>query len=193
MDTSQHPEFFASREAITRFLFLSDPPAPVDLCFVLGSPSTTTIVPAIDLYTSGFTPRILISGMGPTRSRRAECDIYRDLAIARGVPSSAILTEARATNTLENFTLSRRIIEQTIGWGALRRIALVTKPFHTRRALMTARANWPTHLEYLMLPSSGDDDPLAGDWWQTSSGRQFVLAELRAIGTYALSGHLGGF
>lgn len=189
----QHPGFFASRDAITKFMFLSDAPARVDFCFVLGSPSITTIVPAIELYLTGLTPRIMISGSGPHSVERPECEIYREHALARGVPESAILTEAGSTNTLENFALSSPIIETEIGWDKVKIAAIVTKPFHTRRALMTARAHWPAHVEYLMLPSRGEDDPLVDNWWQTESGRHFVMSEMRAIGAYALAGHLGGF
>lgn len=48
--SSSHPSFFETRDAITKFLFLEDKPAPVDLCFILGSPSISSIVPAVHLY-----------------------------------------------------------------------------------------------------------------------------------------------
>ena len=60
-----------------------------------------------------------------------------------------------------------------------------------RRALMTARMQWPAHINYVMRPSNAPDDPPASTWWETESGRLFALAELRAIGTYALAGDIG--
>jgi hypothetical protein len=190
---SQDPAIFETREAITRFLFLRDEPAPVDLCFVLGSPSISSMVPAADLFLSGLTPKILISGRGPRRWRKAECDIYKAYAIQRGVPEQAILLERKARNTLENFILAKPIIEREVGWQNLNRVAIAAKPFHMRRALMTARMQWPAHLSYLMLPSNAPDDPPAETWWQSEHGRRFVLSELQAIGAYALKGHIGGF
>jgi len=188
-----HPSFFETRDAITRFLFLEDDPAPVDLCFVLGCPSISSVVPAVDLYLTGLTPKILISGYGPLPDQKPECEIYREYAIEHGVPASAILVEPKATNTLENFVFSKLLIEREFGWSNLRTIAIAAKPFHMRRALMTARMNWPAHLNYVMRPSNAEDDPPAATWWQTEAGRRFVLSEMRAIGTHALAGHIGGY
>ena len=184
---------FDTREAITKFLFLRDEPAPVDLCFVLGSPSISSVVPAVDLFLRGLTPKILISGHGPRRWQKSECDVYKTYAVEKGVPEQAILLERRARNTLQNFTFSKDVIGRELGWDHLKRIAIAAKPFHMRRALMTARKHWPSHVQYLMLPSNAPDDPPAETWWQTEAGRRFVLAELRAIGTYALEGHIGDF
>lgn len=182
-----------TRDAITQFLFLKDEPAPVDLCFVLGSPSISSILPAIYLYQQGLAPKILISGHGPQADCIPEWQVYRDYAIAQGVPASAILVEKQASNTLENFTFSKEVIDQEIGWENLSKIALVAKPFHMRRVLMTASRQWPGHIHYNMQPSNAPDDPPAETWWQTPSGRNFVLAELKAIGTYGLADHIGGF
>lgn len=183
----------STRDAITRFLFLKDEPTSVDLCFVLGSPSISSILPAIDLYKKEFTRKILISGHGPNQEGIPEWQVYRDYAVANGVPESAILVEKRATNTLENFIFSKDVIEQELGWDSLAKVALVAKPFHMRRVLMTALRQWPSHLLYSMQPSSAPDDPPAETWWQTPSGRNFVLTELKAIGTYGLADHIGGF
>lgn len=192
-EANVHSSFFETREAITKFLFLKDDPSPVDLCFVLGSASISSVLPAVDLYLSGLTPKILISGHGPLPEQEPECEIYKAYAVKYGVPESAILLERRATSTLENFTLSKAVIESSIGWQNVKRVALSAKPFHMRRALMTARMHWPAHINYLMQPSAHPEDPPAESWWQSEYGRRFVLSELRAIGVYGLEGHIGGF
>lgn len=180
-----------SRDAITKFLFIEHPPEPVDLCFVLGCPTPTNMDPAIELHAQGNTPKIMISGHGPSPQPVSEAVIFRDYAIERGVPESAFLLETAATNTLENFTLSVPIVEQHLGWDRIQTVALVTKPFHARRALMTARKHWPAHVRFILQPSHHPDDPPADTWWQTESGRAFVLRELVAIGTYAQKGDIG--
>jgi uncharacterized SAM-binding protein YcdF (DUF218 family) len=96
--------------------------------------------PAIELYEKHFTPKILISGFGRCHTELPEYELFRRYARDKGIPESALLVEPKATNTLENFTFSREIIEAEFGWENLRRVALVTKPFHMRRAVMTARA-----------------------------------------------------
>jgi hypothetical protein len=182
-----------TREAITRFLFVHDSPAPVDLSFVLGCPDASTVMPAVQLYLRRLTCRILISGMGPQPQEPPESELAKAYAVERGVPDGAIYLESRASNTLQNFVYSRRVIANEIGWGSIHSVAITGKPFHMRRALMTARMHWPSRLKLLMIPSGEGGDPSAGTWWQTERGRKFVLAELEAIGRYALRGHLGGF
>lgn len=190
---NENPPILETREAITKFLFLKDEPAPVDLCFVLGSPSISSMVPAVELFLNGFTPKILISGHGPRRWQKPEADTYKAYAVEKGVPEGSIMLERKAKNTLENFLFVKPIIERALGWENIRRVAIAAKPFHMRRALMTARKHWPVHLQYLMLPSNAPDDPPAETWWQSEHGRRYVFAELRAIGTYALEGHIGDF
>lgn len=181
----------ATRDAITRLLYIEDEPQPVDLCIVLGCPTISNMDPAIELYRSGLTPRLLVTGRGPDPSAPPEWQTYRDYALTRGVPSEAILIEDSATNTLENFARSATIIERDLGWHNVRTVAVATKPFHTRRALMTARRQWPGHVRLIFRPSREPDDLPADTWWQTEVGRRYVFSELRAIGTYALAGDLG--
>jgi uncharacterized SAM-binding protein YcdF (DUF218 family) len=190
---AKHASFYETREALTRFLFVQDEPAPVDLCFVLGSSTVSSMQPAIDLYLKGQTRKILISGHGPSPDQKLECEIFKAHALANGVAEEAILLERRASNTLENFIFSRPIIGKEVGWKNIQNVAIAGKPFHMRRALMTARMHWPARLRLLMLPSNHPDDVPAESWWQSEYGRKFVLAELSAIGSYALQGHLGGF
>ena len=184
-----------SRDAITHFLFVKDSPVPVDFAFVLGSPTLSSIEPAIELYRENKTSWIMISGHGPLlqNGTPSEAEIYRNYAVSKGVPASQILIETRATNTKENFLFTRDVIESQFGWNNIRRVSISGKPFHMRRALMTARAHWPKHLELIMLPSNHPDDPPSETWWQTDSGRQFVMRELQAIGTYSLNGDIALF
>lgn len=183
----------ASRAAITRFLFVEDAPQPVDLCFILGCPTPTNMDPAIALYRAGLAPFLMIAGHGPIRQPVPESVLFRDYALARHIPGEAMLIETESTNTKENFAFSEPLIAARFGWDDIRTVALVAKPYHMRRAIMTARQQWPGHLRLIARPSQRADDVLATDWWRTPTGRDFVLKELRAIGTYALQGDLGGF
>ncbi len=191
-DTGVEPGPLDSRDAITRFLFLEDRPAPVDLCFVLGCPTPTNMEPAIDLYRQRMAPVIMISGHGPRPQEIPESKLFRDYAVARGVPAEAMVLETAASNTRENFAFSAPIIAERFGWDRIRRVALVAKPYHMRRAVMTARRQWPAHLRLLAAPSREPGDFPAATWWQTEAGRSYIFTELRAIGTYALQGDIGG-
>jgi uncharacterized SAM-binding protein YcdF (DUF218 family) len=185
--------FFDTRDALTKFLFLKDAPTHVDLCFVLGSPTVYSMQPAVDLYFNGLTARILISGHGPYPNQAPEWECFKRFALEKGVPDRAILLERKASNTLENFVFSRAVVEREIGWNNIKSVAMVSKPFHMRRVLMTARKQWPDHVKFIMQPSTDPRDLPAETWWQSEEGRWYVMSELKAIGSYALQGHIGGY
>lgn len=186
-----------SRKAITDFLFINDIHERVDFAFVLGSPSLISVEPAIELYQKGFTQQLIISGHGPQINTNPniipEAQLLKEYAIKRGIPADRILIETKATNTLENFRNSNLLIESQIGWSSISKVAICGKPFHMRRALMTARTQWPSHVQLLMTPSNHPDDPNAQTWWQSNAGKAHVFKELNAISIYAMKGDIGDF
>jgi uncharacterized SAM-binding protein YcdF (DUF218 family) len=177
-------------EEMTRFVFLSNEPSAVDLTIVLGSPSISNIEPAVALYGAGLTPRMLITGHGPAAESPPEWRIYRDYALAAGVPEDRILIEPSARNTPQNFALSAPIIEQRMSWASIQKVAICCKPIHARRAFMTARQHLPCHVELLMIPPQHPADIQSHNWSKTTNGRTRVLGEIRRIGEYALKGDI---
>ncbi len=67
--------------------------------------------------------------------------MYRDVAVAIGVPPERILLETRATNTAENFRFTRSLLAER-GMAA-RNILIAVKPFMQRRAAATIGIEWP--------------------------------------------------
>ncbi len=189
MTQSQHD----TRAAIARFLFIEDAPGPVDLAFVLGSPTPSSLTPALTLYRNGQTPKILISGSGQTASGLPEWQVYRDLALADGIPPEALLIEPEATNTRENFIYGADLIDRQIGWQHIGAVAICAKAYHLRRAYMTARKVFPEGVKLIALPAAGPGDITADDWWTTPQGRNRILEELGRISDYSLKNHLGDF
>jgi len=181
-----------TRAAITRFLFLRDRPGAVDLCLVLGCPSVSSMDPAVELFHAGLTPWIVISGRGPEDLPESEFSLFVNYALERGVPAESMLQEMESTNTRENFINSSKLIEERIGWDQVCSAAIVGKPFHMRRALMTARRWWPPHLALILLPSLSAEDLQPDTWWKTARGRERIFAEIERIGHYALKGDLKG-
>ena len=88
---------------------------------------------ASELYRAGFAPHIIFSTGYVYAFQEAE--IMKALAVASGIPDSAIVLEKRATNTYENVVYSRAILDGS-GW---RRVLLVSSPYHMRRAVLTWR------------------------------------------------------
>jgi hypothetical protein len=52
-DLAMAPSFFDTRAALSNFLFLKDEARAVDLCFVLGSPTISSMQPAISPSSTG--------------------------------------------------------------------------------------------------------------------------------------------
>ena len=92
---------------------------------------------AVDLYRAGYAPRMIFSSGFVFAFQEAE--VMKSLAVANGVPESAILLETQAANTRDNVVLSDRILHAN-GW---RSILLVSSPYHMRRALLTWRRAAP--------------------------------------------------
>jgi len=90
---------------------------------------------AVDLYREGLAPRLVISSGFVFAFKEAE--VMRALAIANGVPASAIVLETVSANTRENVVNTRTIL------GSGRTILLVSSPYHMRRALLTWRRAAP--------------------------------------------------
>ena len=185
----------ALRDQVSRFLFMSDTPGPVDLCIVLGSPTFTNVDPAIFLYKSGLTKHILVTGFGPKLTGIAESFIpeyagLKQRALDAGVSRDAILVEKSATNTLENFVNSSEIIESHFGWQKVSNIAVAGKPLHMRRAFLTACKNWPAHIKLLMQPTISSADLQSHNWWQSKNAQERVLSELKSIIKYSTRGDI---
>ena len=85
------------------------------------------------VYKQGIAPRVIISSGYVFTLREAES--MKAIAEANGVPAEAILLEEQAADTYENVAFTNRILEE----HGLRRIALVSSPYHMRRAVLTWR------------------------------------------------------
>jgi hypothetical protein len=118
---------------------------PVDVAIGLGSHDPGVATHAAELYHRGLFPLVIFTGANaPTtveRFPRGEAVHYREIALDLGVPDRAILIETEATNTAENITFTRRLVDQH---GLHPQSAvLITRPYQQRRAYATSRKLWP--------------------------------------------------
>ncbi|ACU35231.1 protein of unknown function DUF218 [Actinosynnema mirum DSM 43827] len=118
---------------------------PTDIGIGLGSHDIGVAVRVTELYHQGVFPRVLFTGANaPTtvkRFPRGEAVHYREHALEHGVPDAAILIETEATNTAENFKLSRALLEvEGVEVGSA---VLISRPYQERRSYATCRKLWP--------------------------------------------------
>ncbi|WP_116949233.1 YdcF family protein [Jiangella endophytica] len=118
---------------------------PTDVGIGLGSHDPGVADHTADLYHRGMFPLVVFTGANaPTTVGLfpdGEAVHYARRATELGVPADAILIEPRATNTAENLTFARQLLdEQGI---TPQSVTLITRPYQQRRAYATCRKQWP--------------------------------------------------
>ena len=88
---------------------------------------------AISLHRAGVAPLLVLSGGG--RQTVPEAEVMRDLALAAGLPASALILEPRSRTTLENATETAKLLAP----GGQSTIVLVTDGYHALRARLLFR------------------------------------------------------
>jgi uncharacterized SAM-binding protein YcdF (DUF218 family) len=164
-----------------RWLVLADPPQPADVALVMaGDPDYERTRTAARLWLDGQVSLLIVTGGEPGPGDSATS--LRDVAVAAGVPPGRILMEQVSHSTREALTAVRPLLEQM----EVRRIALVTSPYHQLRAGWSARKVL-TGMEIVNRPA----DPAGWrpeGWWKSGGSRRIVLGEYAKLAYYILRG-----
>lgn len=180
-------------QEISNVVFAPVSPRPSDLLLIFGAPASSgRWTPAAQLLQKGLAPRALATGGAPYQdgSAASEAEGIRSALIAAGVRPSAVLVEARSTNTLENVLLSIEMLD-----------ALETKP---RSLLFYCKSHhsgrvWRTlskHAPGMDLSCATYDavyagtSVSAGSWTRSELAVGRVLAEFERIQVYAARGDI---
>jgi uncharacterized SAM-binding protein YcdF (DUF218 family) len=124
-----------------------------DTIIVLGTPSNPDGTPSpeqrertlegIREFKAGVAPNIIFTG-GPAHNSFVEAHVMALLAIAQGIPSSAIVEEDQARDTIQNIFYSDRIM-QAHHWTSTE---IVSSPSHLPRTALILQHHqfqWRTH------------------------------------------------
>ncbi|MER6990885.1 YdcF family protein [Saccharopolyspora hirsuta] len=138
-------ELRADVELLWHYHFLPHELRACDVAIGLGGHDIGVADHVVDLHRAGYFLLAVFTGanVATTADRfpRGEAVHYRERALERGMPDSAILVEPRATNTAENIELTRELLaEAGVRVGSA---LLVSRPYQQRRAFATARKVWP--------------------------------------------------
>ncbi len=186
-------------KAIEDFLMIkSDKLEKAPLCFCFGFPRRELYETAAKIFKSGFCDYILVSG-GMNKSPDMTFDeSFKDITEAEwqkynlikiGVPEEKNLIETEATNSLENVLYSLPIIIKHFG-KIPKKIIILHKVFHGRRALMTIRQNLSKDTKYLLQLIETPNHKIK-NWWKNKKLKNHIIDEVRKIGEYTLKGDLG--
>jgi uncharacterized SAM-binding protein YcdF (DUF218 family) len=176
-------------EPLWLFLAPLESARPSDVIFVFGGLGMEIPRRAAELYRSGVSSWVLVSGAsGPLTQgtfTKSEAAVFRDEMVAQGVPASAIILEESARNSGQNVeygmhALAARGIHPTT-------VALVSKSFIMRRAIATFERKFPD-VVVVPLPPIGPasmyvDRPRA-------EFAQRLLDELKRLEDYETAGFI---
>lgn len=115
-----------------------------DYIFVLCSNDLRVGEYAADLYHQGLAPKIIFSGNRGSLTNswpEPEAIKFSQVAVAHGVPEEDIIQEPNATNTGENVTFTKKLLEEK--GLPVRSLIALQKPFMERRTYGTIRKLWP--------------------------------------------------
>lgn len=148
MPTTTLPaELRSDVEILWDFNQMHHDPHPVDVGIGLGSHDPGVATYTADLYHEGMFPLIVFTGANaPTtveRFPRGEAVHFREMALERGVPNSAIRIEPKATNTGENIDFTRALLQDDGLLDSIRSVMLISRPYQQRRSYAICRKRWP--------------------------------------------------
>jgi uncharacterized SAM-binding protein YcdF (DUF218 family) len=164
-----------------RWLVAADPPRPVDAAVVLaGDPDYERTKTGARLLLAGEARLLILTGGEPGPGDSA--DSLRDVAIRAGVPPERIRIEQVSRSTHGSMEAIRPILERE----GIRSLAVVTSPYHQRRAAWAARKTLKG-IEIVSRPADPAGWSPAG-WWKTRRSRRIVLGEYAKLVYYVVRG-----
>lgn len=129
---------------------------------------------ARDLYEAGVAPLVVVTGGKQPGDRFTEASVGADYLIARGLPDEAILRETTSHSSWESLQASARFLFPR----GVRRVVLVSDPFHSLRIRLTAE-----EIGFDAVTSPTRTSPIRGlDEWQRFLGEGLRVAVGRIFG-----------
>ena len=122
---------------------------------VMGSHDLRVANHAANLFLQGKAPFLVCSGgygkITKSLWNNTEAETYAQICIENGVPKDKILIENKSTNSGENFNFTKKLLEShniKVSTGII-----VCKNYLSRRALATAKKQWPEIEWFIETPN----------------------------------------
>lgn len=145
--------------------------APADVIIAIsGGDTTARTDEAIRLYKDGWAPKLLFSGAALDSESPSNASVMRQRALERVVPAEDIIVEPLAMDTIQNAIRSQSLL------GDVKRIILVTSPYHQRRAAVEFQKMFGDKVTIVSHPTP-DDKFWPDNWWMFASCWWMALTE----------------
>ena len=118
---------------------------------------------AVKLFKDNRAPFILFSGGKGKKGVVAEAKVMKEKAISLGIPEEAILTEEESYNTTENVLCSMLVLERKFLLQNIKRLIVVSSPFHIQRLSLTISRYMPRWIDYSFCYD--EDSPTSRKNW----------------------------
>jgi uncharacterized SAM-binding protein YcdF (DUF218 family) len=171
-----------------RFLDVSVTPEVVDYALVLNGDAQTRPFVAAALFRCGLARKVLVTEAILTPGEEdgvvsLEHEVVKRVLQARGVPEEAVVfLPGQIASTFDEAHALADFLDGNPGSS----VAVVTNPFHTRRARWVFRrvlGDRASRLCFVGAPRDGVSD---ADWWRTENGMATYFSEYVKFGYYML-------
>jgi uncharacterized SAM-binding protein YcdF (DUF218 family) len=169
-------------DCISDFMFFETELGHSDAILIPGASQPQLMESAAMLYHQGIAPIILPSGGATPYVKTTEWEFLRNVGVSLGVPPEAILKEDKATNTFENARFSLEVLQQQ-GIHP-KKIVLVCKNYHARRALLTYQFLFPRDTVFYVSPVIDKSGTTKDNWFLDEEKIKRVMDELEKVGKY---------
>jgi uncharacterized SAM-binding protein YcdF (DUF218 family) len=141
--------------------------AQVDAIVVMGAaqydgvPSPllkARLMRAFELWEQKVAPRIVLTGGNKPGDRFTEASASAIFLRQQGVPQEDLLQESSSRSTYEALRNVRNLVATDSNFAGMKRIAIVTDPYHELRSRLTAQ-----EMNFEATTSSSSNSPIAGN------------------------------
>lgn len=169
---------------ITNLIFVEHEPVPADIILIPGGSRSQLIEKAIKLYQQGFAPYILPSGGANKKlpNWENEWKYMQNIILTKGISKKAVLKEDQAKHTFNNAALSWQVIQEKN--LKIKKVLLVCKAHHSRRALLTYQTAFPSNVEFIVCPIIDEREIKKDNWFLDEVKIKIVMNEVEKIGQY---------
>ena len=174
-------------KALTEYMFVPDNILKANVTIVLGQTLwKRPLEKAAELYQAKLAGTLVFTGGYNKKIGGFEAlEMENSWANRFGLPLDNVLIESTSTNTMENMSNTKLLLEELGLLGGCLNINIVTINYHMRRAIETCRVVFGSahYVGAVNYPSQYCDSK---SWYQNSQGEKLILTESDKIRKYLL-------